>query len=153
MVKLIGQTALDTVVAHQPGVYRHIETEAKKVEEKAKILLESARATTHWHKMLGPGHLTSISMEHHEVDAYINLNAPNPMGIEYGHFPSGYYEGTNTKSPHGLYILNGAAGFPGESGGTHGKNVVSAPTRRKNRKHTKGGMHYTPRKKKKRKKK
>lgn len=117
MVKLIGNKAMNTVVSHLDGVKRSVRDEAKGVEDAGKALLEAARASTRWHKIIGPSHLTFVDSSQGEVDAFANLTAPNPMAIEFGHEPSGVfgpggrYGDTKTKAPEGLYILHKAAGF------------------------------------------
>jgi hypothetical protein len=116
------------LVKNIPGIRAAVREEAKEVETRAETNLRAARlATTH----------TRIEPEHKKAeikleptpgpDWLVSLYAPNAFALEYGHYPSGYFDpvkyGTITKSPSGLYILNRAAGFPAQ-------NVVSAPTRR-----------------------
>ena len=43
------------------------------------------------------------------VDYYTVLHAPNAMALEFGHAPSGVFEGTDTKPPDAEYILTRAA--------------------------------------------
>lgn len=116
-VHLISSKAMNTVVSHLDGVRGRVHEEAKGIEEAAKAALEEARASTKWHKIVGPGHLTYVDSSQGEVDSFANLNAPNPMAIEFGHEPSGVfgpggkYGSTKTKAPEGLYILHKASGF------------------------------------------
>lgn len=116
MAKLIGKKALHLVVSHQEGVRKAVHDEAKTVAHRAEALLEKARDTTHWHKLSGPSHLTKIKVEQGEVDSLVILEAPNAMAVEFGHEPSGYFAGTHTRAPHGLYILTHATGFTDLSG-------------------------------------
>lgn len=117
MVHLISNKAMNTVVSHLDEVKDRVHHEAKGVEAAAKAGLEEARASTRWHKIIGPEHLTNVDSSQGEVDSFANLNAPNPMAIEFGHSPSGVfgpggrYGDTKTKAPEGLYILHKAAGF------------------------------------------
>lgn len=117
MVHLISEKAMNTVVSHLDEVTGRVRKEADAVADAAKANLEEARASTRWHKIIGPGHLTNVDSSHGEVDAFANLNAPNPMAIEFGHQPSGVfgpggrYGDTKTKAPEGLYILHKASGF------------------------------------------
>jgi Family of unknown function (DUF5403) len=117
MVQLISRKAMNLVVSHHDGVRGKVHEEAKGIEAAAKAGLEEARASTRWHKIHGPAHLTSVSSSQGEVDAFANLNAPNPMAIEFGHAPSGVFGHCGalghlkTKAPEGLYILHKAAGF------------------------------------------
>lgn len=114
MADLISRRALDTIVSHMPGVQAELKREAKEVFEKAKARLASAKATTTHRKISGPSHLTKVLMEHGEVDHYIILEGSDPMAIEFGHGPSGFFApekyGKVTKAPTGLFILTGAAG-------------------------------------------
>jgi hypothetical protein len=41
----------------------------------------------------------------------VSLAGDNPAALEYGHQPSGWFAGTKTKAPTGLYILHKAGGF------------------------------------------
>ncbi|WKW87236.1 hypothetical protein SEA_CHARGERPOWER_21 [Mycobacterium phage Chargerpower] len=43
------------------------------------------------------------------VDFFTILHAPNAMALEFGHAPSGFFAGTNTKPPAAEYILTRAA--------------------------------------------
>jgi hypothetical protein len=119
---------VDTV----PGIKRAVKAEAAKVEAKAETNLAAVRAST-THTRIDPARAneTEIRLERAPgrmgTDWLVSMYAVNPMALEYGHYPSGYFDpdkyGSITKSPSGLYILNRAAGFPAQ-------NVVSAPTRR-----------------------
>lgn len=117
MVELISEKAMNTVVSHLGEVKGKVHDEARGIAEAAKAILEEARASTRWHKIIGPSHLTNVDSSQGEVDAFANLNAPNPMAIEFGHDPSGVfgpggrYGDTKTKAPEGLYILHKASGF------------------------------------------
>ncbi|QTF81445.1 hypothetical protein SEA_TARSUSIV_21 [Mycobacterium phage TarsusIV] len=44
-----------------------------------------------------------------DVDFHTVLHAPNAFALEFGHAPSGFFEGTNTKPPAAEYILTRAA--------------------------------------------
>lgn len=115
MVQLIGQKAMNLVVSHLDEVRDAVWDEAKQVERRAKANLAQARATTQWHKIYGPDHLTRVSASRGDVDSFANLEAPSPMAIEFGHQPSGVfgpggrYGHIETKAPEGLYILTKAA--------------------------------------------
>lgn len=111
MARLIGKKALHSVVSHIEGVRSAVHDEAKDVGRKADANLAHARSSTHWHKIHGPSHLTQVTVSQGEVDSFANLEAPNAMAIEFGHEPSGYFAGTDTKAPEGLYILSHAAGL------------------------------------------
>lgn len=50
-----------------------------------------------------------IDSEERDVDHYTALNAPNAVALEFGHDPSGWFGGTETKSPEPTYILTRAA--------------------------------------------
>ena len=110
-VQLIGQKAMNRVVAHLGEVKDEVHDHAKQKGQSTEAELSAARASTRWHKIHGPDHLTKVSVTRGEVDSFVNLEAPNAMAIEYGHQPSGVFSGTNTKSPDGLYILNRGTGL------------------------------------------
>lgn len=42
-------------------------------------------------------------------DEFTVLHAPNAMALEFGHAPSGFFKGTDTKPPAAEYILTKAA--------------------------------------------
>jgi hypothetical protein len=116
------------LVKNIPGIRAAVREEAKEVETRAETNLRAARLAT-THTRIEPKHKKAeIKLEPTPgPDWLVSLYAPNAFALEYGHYPSGYFDpvkyGTITKSPSGLYILNRAAGFPAQ-------NVVSAPTRR-----------------------
>lgn len=113
MARLIGLRAMNLVVSHLDGVKQEVHSEAKKVGERASAALTEARATTEWHKIHGPDHLTRVVVEQGEVDSFVTLEAPNAMAIEFGHAPSGVFAGTDTRPPRGLYILGKSSGLAG----------------------------------------
>lgn len=43
------------------------------------------------------------------IDFHTVLHAPNAMALEFGHAPSGFFAGTDTKPPEATYILTRAA--------------------------------------------
>jgi hypothetical protein len=116
------------LVDNIPGIRSAVRKEAKEVETRAETNLRSARLAT-THTRIEPKHKKAeIKLEPTSgPDWLVSLSAPNAFALEYGHYPSGYFDpvkyGTITKSPSGLYILNRAAGFPAQ-------NLVSAPTRK-----------------------
>jgi hypothetical protein len=117
MARLIGQKAMNQVVSHLGEVTAAVHKETAVVEGRADANLQEARGSTRWHKIHGPDGLTSVDSSYGDVDGFVNLNAPNPMAIEFGHSPSGVFgpDGSlghiETKAPEGLYILNHAAGL------------------------------------------
>lgn len=128
----------------------HVETQTalrrltREVEGRARGNLAAVRASTGWHKIHGPDHLTRVTAESGGVDHYVILEAPNPMAIEFGHAPSGVFAGTPTRAPHGLYILTAAAGL-GKS------TAVSSGGRKKGTYRKRDGMYRKQRKRKRRK--
>jgi hypothetical protein len=113
MARLIGKKALHLVVSHLDGVKHEVHQAAKHVGDKADAALTEARASTQWHKIYGPDHLTRIVVEQGDVDSFVTLEAPNAMAIEFGHAPSGVFAGTATRPPRGLYILGKSSGLAG----------------------------------------
>lgn len=117
MAKLIGQKAMNLVVSHNDEVTRAVHQQTRETGARAKANLAAARGSTRWHKIFGPEGLTEVTETYGDVDGFVNLDAPNPMAIEYGHQPSGVF-GPNgllghikTKAPDGLYILARASGI------------------------------------------
>lgn len=116
-IYLYGETAINHIVSHLGETKRAVDRQAVETGKKAEAALAGARASTRWHKIHGPGHLTQVTTSHGDVDAFVNLEAPNAMAIEFGHAPSGVFgpEGAlghlKTKAPRGLYILHKAAGL------------------------------------------
>ncbi|AXH50391.1 hypothetical protein SEA_OLLIE_22 [Mycobacterium phage Ollie] len=119
MARLIGQKAMNHVISHLDGVRDAVYAEAKERGRKAEANLAQARASTRWHKIFGPDHLTRVTVTRGDVDSFINLEAPNAMAIEFGHQPSGVFGPggmfghLDTKAPEGLYIITSAAGLRG----------------------------------------
>lgn len=115
MVNLIGQKAMNIVVSHHEDTNAAIHKETGELEIRAKANLSEARSSTRWHKIHGPDHLTQVTKSFGDVDGFVNLEAPNPMAIEFGHSPSGVFGPggslghIKTKAPDGLYILTRAA--------------------------------------------
>lgn len=116
-VYLYGETVINHIVSHLGETKRAVDRKAVEVGKVAEANLGSVRASTRWHKIHGPDHLTQVTTSHGDVDAFVNLEAPNAMAIEFGHSPSGVFgpEGSlgylQTKAPEGLYILHRAAGL------------------------------------------
>lgn len=101
---------------------------AKDVKRTADTYLSQARATTEHTKLPEPmvnhqqaSRLTDIGMDSepgpkYGVTDYIiwlegGEDNRGAMAIEMGHSPSGYFKGSATASPRGLYILHRAAGL------------------------------------------
>lgn len=120
MAYLMPRKALNSVVAHLEEVHDGLHKEAAEIESKAKANLDAARASTAHTKIdKSRAHETSIGMGEAEgkygsIDFEVFMDGEDPMAIEFGHAPSGYFSperyGKVTKAPHGLYILTRAAG-------------------------------------------
>ncbi len=123
-VNLIGLKAMNTVVSHHPVTEAAIHKEAEQVHARAEANLAAARASG-VEKISGPEHVTTISVSHGEVDSFVNMDGTDPMAIEFGHFPSGFFNperyGRITKSPSGHFILSRAAGLLGSHGISSGR--------------------------------
>ncbi|UJD21117.1 hypothetical protein SEA_SORORFAGO_20 [Mycobacterium phage SororFago] len=92
---------------------RHRETKRtvrrvnRDVEGRARANLAGANKTT---RVTPTGYFPAyIDSSEHDVDCFTTLHAPNAMALEFGHAPSGVFEGTDTKSPDPEYILTRAA--------------------------------------------
>ena len=103
-----------------------VRDEAREIKVKAERNLAIARATTGWTKLPEPmvrrqqaSGLTDISLDKEFVkygnDYLVTLEGGEDnaaaLAIEMGHWPSGYFAGSASKSPGGLYILTRAAGL------------------------------------------
>ena len=97
---------------------RHVETrravrhENRMVEVKATVNLASTDHTPRMalHKDPADAYFPAeILTAEHDVDCYPILHAPNAMALEFGHAPSGFFKGTDTKPPSAEYILTRAA--------------------------------------------
>jgi hypothetical protein len=109
---------MNIVVSHIDGVRETVAKKAEEIHGVADGLLMEARSTTHWVNIGDPastGHRYEITKSHGDVDSFVNLEGPNPLAMEFGHSPSGYFAperyGHITKSPEGLYILTRASGI------------------------------------------
>lgn len=112
-----SRKGLNLLIAHMDGVRDAVHDKAKEGGDRARANLGEARASTHWHKIHGPDHLTKVDVSRGEVDSFFSLEAPNAMAIEFGHQPSGVFGPggalghLDTQAPHGLYILTRASGI------------------------------------------
>lgn len=134
-VVIYSEKICNHAASHASETKREIRSETNKLENRAEDILTSVRASTQWHKIVGPSGQTTITSEMADVDGYVHLNADNAMAIEFGHDPSGVfgpgrskryssqfedgvgyvasqvgrYGRTESKAPEGLYILTRAA--------------------------------------------
>lgn len=143
-IVIYGEKICNYAASHHVETQNAIRAAVAIVERRAQNNLSSVRATTGWHKIHGPDHLTSIGSFMSTPDGWVYMQAPNPMAIEFGHAPSGVYAGTPTKAPHGLYILTAAAGL-GKS------TAVSSGGRKKGTYKKRDGIYRKTRKRKRRK--
>lgn len=100
-VRLISDRAMNTVISHEDGVKAAVQAEAEDIAREAKGNLARHRDTGN----------ASISVTDGDVDAFVNLDDPAALSIEFGHFVKGKYERDTPKYVPGLYILTGAAGL------------------------------------------
>ncbi|CAA79397.1 tail completion or Neck1 protein [Fromanvirus L5] len=92
---------------------RYVETrdavrdERNKVTRRAKANLARQNSTT---RITDEGYFpATITEQDGDVDFHTILNAPNALALEFGHAPSGFFAGTDTKPPEATYILTRAA--------------------------------------------
>lgn len=116
MARVTIYASCNQTVLNLPGLPAGVGEHAMDLGAKAEGILAQVRATTTHEKIIGPGGLTFIDVNpaaqpKYPADWQVELHAPNPIAIEFGHDPSGYFAGTNTKAPEGLYILYRAAGY------------------------------------------
>jgi hypothetical protein len=118
---LMPQTELDGHVAHMAGVQGELKKHAEEIKVKAVANLAAVRASTthtkidegraHETKIVGPEHAKG---KYGSVDWEVAMEGEDPMALEFGHTASGYFSRERfptAKSPHGVYILTGAAGL------------------------------------------
>ncbi|AHG23803.1 tail completion or Neck1 protein [Mycobacterium phage EagleEye] len=92
---------------------RHVDTKRatrrvnRDVSGRARANLAQANSTS---RVTETGYFPAeIETAEHDVDSFTMLHAPNAMALEFGHAPSGVFEGTDTKPPDPEYILIRAA--------------------------------------------
>jgi hypothetical protein len=86
---------------------RAVRRENRMVEGRARTNLSQANDTQRITlKDYFPAFITTAE---HDVDCFTIMVAPNAMALEFGHEPSGFFAGTNTKAPEPEYILIRAA--------------------------------------------
>lgn len=93
--------------AYHVETKRAVRRENRMVEGRARSNLAQANSTQ---RITLTGYFPAkIETAEYDVDCYTMLDAPNAMALEFGHAPSGVFEGTETKPPDPLYILIRAA--------------------------------------------
>lgn len=123
-VYLLPEAALYPIVAEMAD--DEVKDTAKEIERNAEMHLRQAQATTQWEKLAPPmvkrqqaSGLTDIGVDPvpakygNDYIVWMEGGEDNraAMAIEMGHDPSGYFKGSNTRSPRGLFILSRAAGL------------------------------------------
>lgn len=106
----------NNTILNLPGLKEGVGEHAAEMAGKAERILTRIRATTQWDRIDEPSGQTYIDFDYCGMPAYpadwkVELHSPNPIATEFGHEPSGYFAGTKTRSPEGLYILYKAAGY------------------------------------------
>jgi hypothetical protein len=95
--------------ARHVDTHRALKKERDGVTRRAKANLARANKT---HRITPEGYFPAEIEETENatlVDYYTVLHAPNAMALEFGHEPSGFFKGTDTKPPAAEYILTRAA--------------------------------------------
>jgi hypothetical protein len=130
-VELLPEAALYPIIAKMAdsgGPGENIKDTAQQIKRTAEQYLAQARATTPHTKLPTPmvkrqqaSGLTDIGLDsepgarYGATDYLVWMEGGEDdrgaMAIEMGHNPSGYFAGTATDSPRGLYILHRAAGL------------------------------------------
>ncbi|QBP31046.1 hypothetical protein SEA_REFUGE_24 [Mycobacterium phage Refuge] len=113
------------VAAHHVDTRKAIRDEAKEGGRRSDARLSAARQSSEHTKISGPEHVTRVTVTHGVLDSFINLEGTDPMAIEFGHFPSGYFAperyGRITKAPTGLYIITLGSGAGGSMAVSSGR--------------------------------
>jgi len=95
------------VAAHHVKTKFNVRSVRNEVTSKAKTNLAAANKTS---RITPKGYFkATITESDGDTDAYTHLNAPNAMALEFGHAPSGWFAGSNTRPPAAEYILTRAA--------------------------------------------
>jgi hypothetical protein len=100
-------------VKARPGIKDHTERKGRVAE----LYLNEAKANPA-EPILHELGRTEIEVQMRGVDGRVILRvhpsagaaSVNALAVEYGHAPSGYFAGTKTRAPAGLYILTRAKG-------------------------------------------
>jgi hypothetical protein len=117
-VVMKGNRVCNFAASHHVDTQREMTRIAKRIEARASGNLARARASGHVKLDRTRAHMTEIDAsrgvgKYGYVDRLILMSGDNPMAIEFGHAPSGYFDpdkyGSVTKAPMGLYILSRAA--------------------------------------------
>lgn len=92
---------------------RHVETRRAVKKERDGVTRRAIRnleATDHTPRITEEGYFPAhITEQDGSTDFHTILNAPNAFALEFGHAPSGWFAGTDTKPPAAEYILTKAA--------------------------------------------
>ena len=100
MAKIYSRKAVHEIVSHIEGV-RHA------VHDKAKSVHRTAEGRMAGHHRSGEHQVT---VTHGETDSFVNLEGPQVLSIEFGHWVKGKFEDKDKpKFVPGLYIITGAA--------------------------------------------
>jgi len=103
----------NSAAAHHVDTHKAVKHQRALVEARAITNLAQANATTRI--TLKDYFPAEIETADGVTDYYVVLHAPNAMALEFGHAPSGFFAGTETKPPAAEYILTKAA---------HGGNTI-----------------------------
>ena len=107
MATVYGKRLVNYAASHHHETQAALRKENRGVTSRAKSNLARADAT---HRITLSGYFpASIESSDDGVDHFTSLLAPNAMALEFGHAPSGVFEGTDTKPPDAEYILIRAA--------------------------------------------
>lgn len=100
MPQLISKKAMSRHIAHMDGVHDAVGDAARQVARSAQGRLAIHRKTGQ----------AKVTLTEGDVDWFVNLDDPNAMSIEFGHF---LRDDFNIEVEHveGLYIITGAAGL------------------------------------------
>ncbi|KRD08571.1 hypothetical protein ASE48_08370 [Mycobacterium sp. Root265] len=98
---------INGIVARHKDTQKAVRRVNRDVAGRARANLAAQNTTRRISKI---GHFEAdIATFEHDVDCFTILIAPNAMALEFGHSPSGFFAGTDTKPPAPTYILTKAA--------------------------------------------
>lgn len=97
----------NSAAAHHVDTRRAVRRVNRDVAGRARANLAAANKTS---RITPEGYFPAeIETAEHDLDCFTMLHAPNAMALEFGHQPSGFFAGTDTKPPDPEYILTRAA--------------------------------------------
>jgi len=106
-VRMYADKTVHTIVSHLAGVRGSVVENAEEIKERAEARLALTRDHSN-----STNHEVTMTHGTKAVDAFVNLEGPAPLSVEFGHMYHGELGGEPKFVP-GKYIVMGAAGLAG----------------------------------------